>query len=146
MNAVVQDVAVSRGALWFGLLGGAIAWTVHLMFAYAAAEFGCVGRLGERGYLGITLVAWLEVALTSATALVAGAATFVAYRCDRRLRDDAIQMGAAQTNAADSNAALTNAALVAEQYTARAGLLTSGLFTFIILFESIPILYYLRNC
>lgn len=131
MSAVVQQIGVSRGALWFGLFGGAIAWTVHLMLAYAVAEFGCVGRLGERGYLGITLVAWLEVALTLATTLAAGAATVVAYRCHRHLL---------------SNAAQEDADAAAERYTAWAGLLTSGLFTFIILFESIPILYYLYHC
>ena len=63
MSTVAQRFEVSRGALWFGLFGGAIAWTVHLMFAYAAAEFGCIGRLGERGYLGITLVPHAGVAI-----------------------------------------------------------------------------------
>jgi hypothetical protein len=131
MNTVAREVGVSRSALWFGLFGGAIAWTVHLMLAYAAAEFGCVGRLGERSYLGITLVAWLEVVLTLATTLASGMATVVAYRSHRRLRSDAAQ---------------ADAAVAAERYTAWAGVLTSGLFTFIILFESIPILYYLHNC
>ena len=131
MSTVAQTNDVSRAALWFGLLGGAMAWTVHLLLAYAVAEFGCVGRLGERGYLGITLVAWLEVALTLGTTLASGAATVVAYRCHRQLR---------------FAAAPADAAVAAERQTAWAGLLTSGLFTFIILFESIPILYYLHHC
>src|SRR5687768_10869842 len=131
MSTVTREVRVSRGALWFGLLGGAVAWTVHLMLAYAAAEFGCVGRLGERSYLGISLVAWLELALTVATTMAAGAATVVAYRSHRRLRSDDAE---------------EDAAGAAERYTAWAGLLTSALFTFIILFESIPILYYLHSC
>src|ERR671914_353747 len=113
MSTVARELRVSRGALWFGLFGGAIAWTVHLMLAYAAAEFGCVGRLGERGYLGITQVAWLEAALTLATALVSGAATVVAYRSHRRLR---------------SLAAQEDATVAAERSTAWAGVLTSGLF------------------
>jgi hypothetical protein len=129
MNTVAREVEVRRSALWFGLFGGAVAWTVHLMLAYATAEFGCVGRLGERSYQGITLVAWLEVVLTLVTTLASAAATVVAYRCHRRLRCDAAR--------ADADA---------ERYTAWAGVLTSGLFTFIILFESIPILYYLHNC
>jgi hypothetical protein len=124
MSAVARDVGAGRGALWFGLLGGAAAWTAHLTLAYAAAEFGCVGGLGVRGYLGVSLVAWLELALTAVTTLVAASATAVAYRAFRRLRPDE----------------------AAERYAARAGLLTSGLFTFIILFESIPILYYLHRC
>src|SRR5919106_5097952 len=106
MSTVAREVQVSRGALWFGLFGGAAAWTVHLMLAYAAAEFGCVGRLGERGYLGVSMVAWLELALTVATTLAASAATVVAYRSHRRLR---------------SGEAGENAAGVAERYTAWAG-------------------------
>jgi hypothetical protein len=131
MSAVAREIPVSRAAQWFGLFGGAIAWTVHLMLAYAAAEFGCVGRLGEQAYLGITLVAWFEVALTLATALVSGAATFVAYRSHRQLRFEVAE---------------SDTTVAAERYTAWAGVLTSGLFTFIILFESIPILYYLHRC
>jgi hypothetical protein len=131
MSTVAREGQVGRGALWFGLFGGAIAWMVHLMLAYAAAEFGCVGRLGARGYLGISMVAWLELALTVATAMASGAATVVAYRSHRRLR---------------SGGKEGDAAMAAERYTAWAGLLTSGTFTFIILFESIPILYYLHSC
>lgn len=131
MSTAVPEVQVSRGALWFGLFGGAAAWTAHLMLAYAAAEFGCVGRLGERTSLGISLVAWLVLALTAATTLASGVATAVAYRCHRRLR---------------SHEARHEAPVAAERYTAWAGVLTSGLFTFIILFESIPILYYLNRC
>lgn len=129
-STVTRQVEVSRGALWFGLLGGAISWTAHLILAYAVAEFGCVGQLGERGYLGVSTVAWLELSLTVVTTLVAGTATVVAYRSHRRLR----------SRDAD------DAAEAAERYTAWAGLLTSGMFTFIILFESIPILYYLHSC
>jgi hypothetical protein len=131
MPTATQEIEVSRGALWFGLLGGAIAWTLHLMLAYVVAEFGCVGRWGERSYQGITLVAWLEVALTVTTALAAGAATFVAYRIHRRL---------------SSEAAAESATVAAERNIAWAGFLTSGLFTLVILFESIPILYYLQHC
>lgn len=131
MSAVERRVHVSRMALWFGLFGGAMAWTIHLMLAYAAAEFGCVGRLAESSYLGISMVAWLELALTAAMTLTSAAATAVAYRSYRRLR---------------SNEPEENHVVAAEQHTAWAGLLTSGLFTFIILFESIPILFYLQSC
>jgi hypothetical protein len=131
MSTAAGNVKVSRGALWLGLFGGAIAWTVHLMLAYVVAEFGCVGRLGERSYQGISMVAWLELALTGATTLASAAATAVAYRSYRRLRSSG--------QSADADRA-------AERDTARAGLLTSGIFTLIILFESIPIFYYLRHC
>jgi hypothetical protein len=128
MSTVAREVQVRRGALWFGLFGGAVAWTAHLMLAYVAAEFGCVGQLGERRYLGISMVAWIGIALTVATMLVAVAATAIAYRNHHRLKSG------------------DDAATVAERDTAWAGVLTSSTFTLVILFESIPILYYLHGC
>jgi hypothetical protein len=120
-----------RGGLWFGLLGGAMAWLLHLISASVVAEFGCVSGLGERVYQGLTLVAWLQLSLTAGTTLAASAATAVAARRYRRLgRADA---------AAD-------AANTVQRHTARTGMLTSGLFTVVIVFESIPILYYLQGC
>jgi hypothetical protein len=128
MSNLARQPDVSRGALWAGLFGGALAWTAHLMLSYAVAEFGCVGRMGARDYQGISMVAWAELALTLLTAMGSAAATLVAYRSDRRLRSD------------------EDTCRTVEQYMARAGLFTSGAFTFIILFESIPILYYLPEC
>jgi hypothetical protein len=122
MNSLSRNVFLGRGALWFGLFGGAIAWTIHLTLAYAAAEFGCASGLGERRWQGLSMVAWMELALTAATALAAGAATMAAWASHRRLH------------------------AAAEKYAARIGLLTSGAFTFIILFESIPILFYWNGC
>jgi hypothetical protein len=124
-------IAENRGGLWFGLLGGAIAWTVHLLGAYGIAEFGCIGRLHDHVVSGISLVAWLEIALTAAMTLVAAVATAVAYRRHAALRLDEPP---------------GHVAVAAARHTAWAGVLTSGLFTFIILFESIPILYYLQDC
>lgn len=131
MRANTPPAKVSRACLWFGLFGGGIAWMFHLLSAYAAAEFGCVGGLGERNFWNLSFVAWLELALAAIAALIAAVATAVAYRTLRRLQSS--MHGA--TGGGD-----------AERYTARTGLLTSGIFTFVILFESIPILFYLRNC
>ena len=129
MIAGPHSATTSRGPIWFGLFGGAIAWTIHLMFAYVTAEFGCVSGLAERDYLGLSIVAWIEFALTAVTTLLAGAATAVAYGVYRRLQSE--------------NQSGTQSA---ERYALRAGVLTSGIFTFVIVFESIPILYYLQNC
>jgi hypothetical protein len=133
VNALANSGAVSRRALWFGFLGGALAWTAHLMFAYAAAEFGCVSGWGRSRYLDVSFVAWLEVALTAVTAALAAAATIVAYRCHRRLATTPV-------DSADGSAH------AAERYTAYVGLLAGSLFFLTILFESIPIFFYLRHC
>ncbi len=121
---------VSRGSLWFGLIGGGIAWTIHLLSAYAVAEFGCVGQLGARSFGSISLVAWLELGVTAVTFLIAAAATAISYQCLARMR---------AISPANSN-------LEPELYSARAGLYASAIFAFVILFESIPILFYLRSC
>ena len=123
-------ITASRASLWFGLFGGATAWLLHFMAAYAVAEFGCVGGLSERTHWNITLVAWMELALTAVAMVVAATASGVAYRSHRRLMGD---------SAADTTAD-------AERYTARAGLLTSSIFAFVILFEGIAIFFYLHGC
>lgn len=133
MNALATSAAVHRPMLWFGLLGGALAWTAHLMFAYAAAEFGCVSGWGRGRYLDVSFVAWLEVALTAVTATVAAASTFVAYRYHRRLAPPPLE-------SADGSA------LTTQRYIAFVGLLAGSLFFVAILFESIPIFFYLRHC
>jgi len=126
-----QHSHVNRLALWVGLLGGAAAWTAHLMLAYAVAEFGCLSPLDSKIYLGITVVAWLEFSLTAVCTLAALGATALAYVLYRRLR--------AKVGPDDPAGA-------AERDTAWTGLLTSGTFTLVIVFESIPILYYLQCC
>lgn len=130
MTTLAQQVQVSRPALWFGLLGGASAWTAHLLLAYAVAEFGCLSGFGERIYWRISIVAWLEIAVTALTTTVAASAAIVAHGRHRILRSQ-LEEGSGTA---------------AEAYTARIGFITSGIFAFIILFESIPILYYLRTC
>jgi hypothetical protein len=102
------------------------------MLAYGVAEFGCVSGWGEAGPAHASWVAWLEMALTLVTAATAATATAVAYRSYRCLREP----GTGEQGATDRTA----------RSAAWAGTVTSGLFTFIILFESIPILFYLRSC
>lgn len=132
MSAHVETkIEVSRASLWFGLLGGAIAWSVHFISAYVVAEFGCVGGLGERSYWNISYVAWLELGLTVFAFLMAAFSTMVAYRSQRGLA---------------SGTACPCSEQCAVRSTARAGMLSSGLFTFVILFESIPIFFYLHRC
>lgn len=53
-----RDV-VSDLRLWFGVMGGAVAWFLHFVLAYLIAEFGCVNGWGEVHWLGLSAVAWL---------------------------------------------------------------------------------------
>lgn len=120
--------APSRGRQWFAFLGGAIAWTLHLIGAWAIAEFGCVSGLASVLWMGLSAVAWMLIALTAFTLIVAIAAAGLGYRDHRRL------------------AATGSAAEDGGQYLARAGWMISALFALIIAFESIPIFFYLQHC
>lgn len=109
-----------RGRLWFGLLGGAGAWLAHLLLSYAVAEFGCVSGLHQYQWLGISLVAWILLAISLLTASVAAAAT------------RSIPAPAEESSP--------------EGHLGRMGCLSSGSFFAVIVVESIPILYYLSRC
>lgn len=122
--------AVSRPRLWFGMFGGILAWTAHLMGAYLIGEFGCVGDKPHAMFAGLPVVTWLALGLTVLTFGAACAATWVAYRSGQKL----------DTDPANPDPELPKPSL------ANAGLYLSGVSAFIILIESIPILYYFRDC
>lgn len=130
MSKKAQIAGVKGWKLWFALLGGAVAWTLHLLLAYAIAEFGCVAGWDEFVAVGISLVSWLLIGVSVAmTALAAGAlaVSWDAHRKSRRVPRNS-----------DDRATL--------DYTARFGLITNGLFLFIILVESVPIFFYRGSC
>ncbi len=110
--------------LGFGMLGGAVAWTVHLIVAALVAEWGCLGGWGHYQAAGINLVAWIILAVSLVMLVVAALATGVAWRLAHQLRD---QPGNAE-------------------FLASTGAKTSGLFVFIIAAQSLPIAFYLSTC
>lgn len=130
MPPAIATKEIHRASLWFGLLGGGFAWTFHLISAYVVAEFGCVGGLAEHHFLGISLVAWLGFALTLVTVVIAAASAGVSYRRYRQLQP----------------LATPREPFTAEIAMARIGYFTSALFLIVILFESIPIFFYLSDC
>jgi hypothetical protein len=68
--------------LWFAVLGGAVAWSVHLVVGWGMVETACAAD--ARTLLGIPLRAWVVVA-TVVPGLVAVAATAVSVVLWRRL-------------------------------------------------------------
>lgn len=122
---------ISRPALWFTLWAGAAAWLLHLLLVYGIAEFGCRAGWGDRLFLGLSHVSWSLLAVTGATLVLASVATAVGWRNARLSRALATELSA------DNHARL---------FTARAGWITSGLFVVIILVQTIPIFFFLRNC
>lgn len=127
-----ESTVVSDWQLWFGVMGGAIAWLGHLLLSYAISEFGCVSRFGERAMWGISGVAWMEIAVTVIFLGIAIVATVVAQRNKR-----------AFSGAVDAARVEPNDPRV---FMARSGVLASGLFVFITAVQALPILYYLHDC
>lgn len=117
--------AVTSRTLWFGLLGGALAWMAHLLLAWYLAEAGCVAPFLTGYVLGLPALSLVLGAATVAAAAVAVLALLTARRNGRRLADGEPE-------------ALRGAG----RYMARAGLLLSSIFLFIILFESIPLFFF----
>src|SRR5688572_3992945 len=68
------------GRLLFGLLGGAVAWSLHFLGSYAVASIGCVaGWQGVRTMLGVGTLVLGAIAVWS---------TLVALREWRRVSGD----------------------------------------------------------
>lgn len=120
-----------RGRLGFGLIGGGLAWLVHLLLTYGIAEFGCPTRPAEITFIGITLVAWMLLAVSVATILVALAATWVSLRRERELRREQ------RDTVGDEGPDLT---------LARIGFYSGIVFAFTIFAQTVPIFYYLQSC
>jgi hypothetical protein len=124
-------IHVNRWALYFGWLGGAIAWAGHFAVVYVAAEFGCLGGLGDYVYAGINGVAWVVIVVTVLTLAVTGAAIWTAYRLDVYL--EAEERGGTDTAAPRA-------------HLARTGLITSIIFAFFTVIQAIPVFFFLREC
>ena len=124
--------SAGRRSASFGLLGGGIAWLLHLLSAYVISEFGCAVGWGERIVLGLSVVAWLLLIATAITAALAGVAAWASAHNGKAVRT-------APERAAVAPAENTF-------FTARLSLVLNGMFLFIILVQGIPIFFYLRSC
>ncbi|MEX0717840.1 MAG: hypothetical protein WD066_14695 [Planctomycetaceae bacterium] len=117
-----------RAALWFGFLGGAFAWTAHLLAAYAIAEFGCFGGLAGHSWGGISAVAWSIIGVTIPAVAIAVAAVWIAGRA----------AGEFESNAGELERT--------DSFLARIGFYSSGIFLLVILAQTLPVLFFLGDC
>jgi hypothetical protein len=127
----MRDRRMTRSAIWFGVLGGAAAWTLHLLLAYLIAEFGCVSGRDAGAVAGIALPAFMLLVMSLLMLTMAVAAALAAGLTLRRL---------------DKRGDVGERRPATERAMARIGLFASALFAFIILVQSVPILFYLRGC
>ena len=115
---------VGRWRLRFVLLGGAVAWTLHLLLAYVIAEFGVLSGLVELSWVGLDAVSWLLLGWSAAMLALAGVAVWVSWRLRAEESDDE----AART----------------VRFCARFGRAANLAFLVIIAVESVPIFFFLR--
>lgn len=113
-----DELHVGRWTLRFCLLGGGVAWLIHLVGAWSIAEFGTLG--------GLRAVNALILALSAAMLLAAGAATLISALVRRRATDESTEDG--RTVA----------------FCARLGVVTNAVFTAIIAAQTLPVLYFLQ--
>jgi hypothetical protein len=126
-----QQHRVNQVALWYGALGGMIAWTLHILLAYLIAEFGCETGQDVHVYAGVMLPAWLLLGMSATMIVLSAGSIASAYACLKRIRTD------------DGDSTLRSES---EHYLARAGVISGALFTFIIVIQTIPTFSYLSGC
>lgn len=122
MSAANQN----RWKLRFALLGGAVAWTLHLLVCYAVAEFGVLSGFVEKSWAGLDAVSWLLLGWSAAMLALAALAT----RSATRLRE---------TSAPDDDQRQTVA------FCARFGRASNLTFLAIIAVQTVPIFFFLRT-
>jgi hypothetical protein len=106
------------------VLGGAIAWSAHLTGAWLLSEFRCLAPAPGAGLLGDWGTTALLLALSAAALAASSTATWVGWVDRRRL----------------------SAEQAPHLFLARFGFLTNGIFALAIAFQTLPILYFLREC
>ncbi|MBI3967909.1 MAG: hypothetical protein HY329_19905 [Chloroflexi bacterium] len=104
-------------ALWFGLLGGHVAWTTHLLAGYALVSIACDLQL-PGWEIGFHL---LTVAMAGVT-IAAGIVAFSGWR-------QAWRSGPVSVDSSNGP----------QNFSALAGVLLSGLFLFLILLEGMVV-------
>lgn len=117
-----------RSRIWFAFLGGALAWTLHLMGTYFLSEAFCRSGL-DRPFLGFSLMIW-ALALLTALAL---AVTSLALWTARRLQ--LAQLADVRRESRD-----------VFLFMARSSVLNNVLFLGVIVAQTFPILILGRNC
>ena len=78
---------VRTGALWFGLFGGPLAWSVQTLVNLPVASHGCFPRLQPLAY-PVTSVRGIAFAVSLFALVVNIAAAFVAFRAWARTRGE----------------------------------------------------------
>ena len=103
------------------------------MLIYVISEWGCVKWPPTFQWIGITVTSWLLIASSVPAFALAIAAAWFGSRVERELKE-----GEKGGEAPEEDRAA--------RYNHRLGYLMSGLFAFVIAFETITTFYFLQGC
>lgn len=119
---------VNHWTLWFGMLGGAGAWAMHLVFSYSLVPAACSAGLGFLFYVGIVVFAGIAIA-----------AGFFAWRGWNAGRDPS---SAQDDNVGGRRFQRNGRRLMSDRirFMALSGLVMSGFFLAVIIAQSVPII------
>ena len=123
-NPGARGPGVGLSPLWFGVLAGPIAWSVHLLVSYTLVTLVCKAGFHGSMILGVSGVGVLVAFVTLMPALVTLYAGTVAYRTWRRTGGGAL-IAADQRDEPSSFLALS-------------GVVLSGLFFLAIVLAAVP--------
>lgn len=107
---------------WYTLWGASLAWLGHFLLAYGVGEFNCVSGFLSELRAGISGIAWLLIAITIFFFAIAALSCALASKGLQKARGEN------------------------EIFYYKRGFLLGVSFSFIILFESVPIFFFLRSC
>lgn len=122
----------SPKSVWLVLLGGALAWLVHLVGSYLIADFGCTGAIRHATFAGVSGVAWSIIVFSIVMTIVTAVPFVVSYRRWRRYEQEA-----------DEESPKARRPWL---FTSWISFGMNATFLFAVIFETIPVLYYLPNC
>lgn len=78
----------SNRALWFGLLGGPVVYSLHFLAVYWLGEAACQANLLRYRVLGLEAISFWVLLLTIVAAAITAYGALLAYRNWRRTRDN----------------------------------------------------------
>ncbi len=81
--------SVSRGQMVFALLGGLVAWALHLITVYGPVSFACQRNALMGRVAGLTTLQVIQLVATIVAAVIVLGAALTALQGWRRLRDEA---------------------------------------------------------
>ena len=130
---------VSKGLLWFGLIGGPLAWSVQTLVDLAVASHGCYPRLFPVASPVLTGLRAIVLTVSIGALVVCIAAAFAAVRTWGQTRHEH-QQSSGKGEQHTHVAALLETGEGRTRFLALSGLMTSIVFTIAVLAHGVSIL------